>query len=199
MEKRELRKLFRKKRKELTSERTEALSQAIADRFLKFVDGLRTPIHYVHLFLPIEKNHEVNTWPILKALQDRNDIEVVVPRTDLSKERMEHFLMEKDTLLVKNEMGIPEPRDGTRIAEEKIDLVVMPLLAYDKSGDRVGYGGGFYDRFLEACRADVIKVGLSFFPPVEKIQDVDEHDVVLDHCVTPGSVHSFEGRSLGPA
>lgn len=191
MKKDELRKQFRQKRRELNEEQIKASSKAIAERFMDLLEQLQRPAHFIHLFLPIEENREVNTWSLVKALRGREDTHIVVSRTDFDEGRMDHFLLEEDTSLAKNELGIPEPQEGRAVPTEKIDLVVMPLLAYDKQGDRVGYGAGFYDRFLENCREDVIKVGLSFFEPVPKIQDVGEHDIVLDHCVTPERVYSF--------
>ncbi len=193
MKKSELRERFRQKRKELSEEEIEGWSQGIADHFIAFLNDLEEPIHTIHLFLPIEKNREVNTWPLIERLREREGIRVVVSRTHFEEGRMEHFLLETDTILVQNELGIPEPHEGTPVPEQEMDLVVLPLMAYDEKGDRVGYGAGFYDRFLEACRDDVIKVGLSFFDPIERIEDVDEHDMVLDHCVTPERVYSFKG------
>ena len=77
------------------------------------------------------------------------------------------------------------------IDEKEIDLVLVPLLCFDKKGFRVGYGKGFYDRFLSKCRSDVLKIGLSYFKPVEKIEDVRDFDVALDYCITPKGVWHF--------
>lgn len=73
----------------------------------------------------------------------------------------------------------------------KIDVVFVPLLAYDNKGNRVGYGKGFYDHFLSECREDVVKIGLSFFEPEEAIEDVSATDIRLDYCVTPMTVYNF--------
>lgn len=88
-------------------------------------------------------------------------------------------------------MGIPEPVGGTVTEPSEIDLILMPLLAFDKRGHRVGYGKGFYDRFLRSCRADCIKAGLSLFPPEEKIDDVAEFDQPMTMAITPESVFRF--------
>jgi len=69
-----------------------------------------------------------------------------------------------------------------------IDAVLIPLLAFDNQGFRVGYGGGFYDRFLPACRPEALKVGLSFFDPVDVIEDKDQYDIPMDYCVTPTEI-----------
>ena len=70
-------------------------------------------------------------------------------------------------------------------------MVFVPLLAYDKQGNRVGYGKGFYDNFLSKCKPETIKIGLSFFPPEDKIDDVFESDVKLNFCVTDSQIFEF--------
>ena len=74
----------------------------------------------------------------------------------------------------------------------EIDLVLVPLLAFDKNGYRVGYGKGYYDKFLSNCRPDVIKIGLSFFDAVDEIEDIDDYDLPLNFCVTPQRLYDFE-------
>jgi 5-formyltetrahydrofolate cyclo-ligase len=81
--------------------------------------------------------------------------------------------------------------DGLEVPVSKIDVVFVPLLAFDKNGNRVGYGKGFYDNFLAKCREDVIKIGLSFFEPEEIIDDVFKTDIRLDYCVTPFGINNF--------
>lgn len=97
------------------------------------------------------------------------------------------------TELVENRWGVPEAvsSDQSSMTTDQVDLVIVPLLAYDARGYRVGYGKGYYDRFLADCRPDVRKIGVSFFEPVPQIEDVDEFDVRLDACVTPEKVISF--------
>ena len=104
---------------------------------------------------------------------------------------MIHYLLTDNTRIAKNEYNIPEPVDGIEVPSKKIEVVFVPLLAYDKKGNRVGYGKGFYDKFLLDCKPDVIKIGLSFFEPEELITDIFEGDVQLDYCVTPNGIHSF--------
>lgn len=195
MKKSELRKRYRRKRGELEEEQVKVLSKRIAERFMNFLEPFKEQIRFIHLFLPIEKKREVNTWPLVNELRRQEDTSILVARSDFETGQMEHLLLEEDTPLTENELGIPEPQQGKTVSEDKIDLVVMPLLAYDLQGDRVGYGAGLYDRFLKACREDIIKTGLSFFDPVENIQDVGDHDVVLDYCITPERVYSFRSES----
>ena len=104
---------------------------------------------------------------------------------------MAHFLLTDNTKIKKNEYNIPEPVNGLEVPSNKIDVVFVPLLAFDKTGNRVGYGKGFYDKFLSECKPDAIKIGLSFFEAEELISDIFEGDIKLDYCVTPNDVYSF--------
>jgi 5-formyltetrahydrofolate cyclo-ligase len=70
-------------------------------------------------------------------------------------------------------------------------VVFVPLLAFDKKGHRVGYGKGFYDRFLSDCKPETIKIGLSFFEAEESISAILPSDIRLDFCVTPTEIIVF--------
>lgn len=103
---------------------------------------------------------------------------------------MENIYFENDNQLEKVRWDILEPIRGTRTPSEKIDLVVVPLLAFDLQGHRVGYGKGFYDRFLKECQPNCKKVGLSLFEPVEAIE-YSENDIQLSLCITPSEIYRF--------
>jgi 5-formyltetrahydrofolate cyclo-ligase len=90
-----------------------------------------------------------------------------------------------------NQWGITEPEYGKEVPPQLIDVVIVPLLAFDTRGNRLGYGKGFYDRFLAECKADVLKIGVSYFEPEQAFEEVDEYDIPLDICVTPERVWSF--------
>ncbi len=104
---------------------------------------------------------------------------------------MTHFLLTDNTKIKKNEYNIPEPIDGIEVPTSKIEVVFVPLLAFDKAGHRAGYGKGFYDKFLSECKPETIKIGLSFFEAEAVIDDVFENDVKLDYCVTPNGIYQF--------
>jgi 5-formyltetrahydrofolate cyclo-ligase len=187
MTKKELRIKYKALRSEMTIEEAEDKSLSIANRLLQ-VD-LWDSI-YFHLFLTIEEKKEINTEYILQILQGK-DKEVIVSRSDFETHTMTHYLLTDNTRLKKNDYGIPEPVDGIEVAANRIDVVFVPLLAFDITGHRTGYGKGFYDRFLAACKPNVIKVGLSFFEAEEAICDINPTDIVLDYCVTPNNVYKF--------
>jgi 5-formyltetrahydrofolate cyclo-ligase len=187
MNKKELRLKYKKLRQNLSENDIEIMSLEIANTILKLNIWDKT---YFHVFLPIEEQKEVNTEFILHLLQGK-DKEIVVSKADFQTREMTHFLLTDNTKIKKNEYNIPEPVDGIEVPTHKIDVVFVPLLAYDKVGNRVGYGKGFYDKFLSECNPETIKIGLSFFEPEEFISDVFEIDVRLDFCVTAESIYKF--------
>ena len=187
MTKAELRKQYKLKRHSLTSEVIEDLSLKIANQVLQL------PIWnhaYFHIFLTIEELKEVNTEYILNILLGK-DKHVVISKSDFNSLEMTHYLLTDNTVIKKNNFNIPEPTDGIEVSTEKIDIVFVPLLAFDKKGHRVGYGKGFYDVFLNKCNPKTLKIGLSFFEPEEVIQKVTENDVKLDYCITPSKIFKF--------
>lgn len=187
MLKKELRSKYKALRKELTEIEIEEKSLAIANALLPLSIWDKT---YFHLFLPIVENQEVDTEFILHLLSGK-DKEILISKSDFTTRNMAHFLLTDNTKIRKNEFNIPEPVDGIEVLSKKIDVVFVPLLAFDKKGNRVGYGKGFYDKFLSECKPDVIKIGLSFFESEELISDVFETDVLLDYCVTPDKIYRF--------
>lgn len=187
MLKKELRTKYKALRKELSEIDIEEKSLAIANEILKLPIWDKT---YYHVFLPIEEQNEVNTEFILHLLSGK-DKEIVISKSDFATRNMTHFLLTDNTKIKKNEYNIPEPVDGLEVPATKIDVVFVPLLAFDKKGNRVGYGKGFYDKFLTQCKPETLKIGLSFFEPEELILDVFESDVLLDYCVMPSGVCKF--------
>ena len=194
MDKKALRSKYKVLRQSLTQEEIEDKSLAIANQLLRMdaVPSLRLVWDklYYHLFLTIEEQKEINTEYILQILAGK-DKEIVISKCDFATLGMTHFLLTDNTKIKKNSYNVPEPVDGLEVPDAKIDVVFVPLLAYDKQGNRVGYGKGFYDNFLSKCKLETIKIGLSFFPPEEKIEDLSETDVKLDFCVTPEEIIKF--------
>ena len=187
MNKKELRAKYKTLRQELSPEAIEDKSLAIANRMLQLDIWEKT---YFHLFLTIAEKKEVETEFVLQILAGK-DKGILVSKCDFESCGMTNYLLTDNTKFQKNQYNIYEPVDGIEVPNSKIEVVFVPLLAYDKLGNRVGYGKGFYDNFLSKCPEDVIKVGLSFFEPEETIEDVSPTDIRLDYCVTPTTSYSF--------
>ena len=185
--KKELRLIYKSLRKQLSERDREQKSLEITNNLIQLPIWDKT---YFHVFLPITEQKEVDTELILHLLSGK-DKEILISKSNFETREMTHFLLTDNTRIAKNNYNIPEPVDGIEVPTKKIEVVFVPLLAYDKKGNRVGYGKGFYDTFLSECKPDVIKIGLSFFEPEELISDIFEGDVKLDYCVTPQINHRF--------
>jgi 5-formyltetrahydrofolate cyclo-ligase len=187
MTKAKLRKHYKSLRKALSEAQIEDLSLDIANQLLTL------PIwdyEFYHLFLSIIEHKEVNTDYILNILSGK-DKHIVISKSDFTTLEMFHFLLTDNTKIKNNEWNIPEPIDGIYISPEQIEVVFIPLLAFDKMGNRVGYGKGFYDKFLAKCKPETLKIGVSFFESVTQITEVSKTDIGLDYCVTPKDVYKF--------
>lgn len=185
MDKPALRKHYIELRAKLSEEKVEDKSLAIANQALKMPiwDKL-----YYHIFLSISEKKEINTEYLLHILQGK-DKNVCVPVMKENNE-LHHILLQDNTRIKIGNFGVPEPVDGVTIPTENIEVVFVPLLAYDKNGNRTGYGKGFYDKFLSQTNNDTLFVGLSFFEPEDNIP-TEAHDIPLDYCITPTKVYSF--------
>ena len=145
---------------------------------------------FYHIFLPIQRKKEIETMTILSVLHGK-DKNVLVPKVS-SDNKMNSYLLTDATRFKVSNLGVPEPINGIEVEPKQIDVVFLPLLAFDKNGNRVGYGKGYYDRFLMDCRADVLKIGLSLFEAEDLITDLNKDDIPMDYCVTPDKVYSFK-------
>lgn len=188
MNKSEIRKQETKKRKELSPEQAYELSEKLLEQFTTLdLSAVKT----LHIFLPIVEKNEPDTFLFIEWLKKHHpQLNIIVPRADFKTSLMTHHHYKGEQELLKSSFNILEPVVNEEEYTGDIDLVIVPLLAFDDRGYRVGYGKGFYDRFLEG--RDTLKVGLSFFKSVGIIDDTHENDIRLDLCITPDQVISFK-------
>ena len=187
MTKSELRKKYKALRKSLSIDQADDFSLAIANQLLQLDIWDKS---FYHIFLSIEEQKEINTEYILNILAGK-DKNIVISKSNFKNLSLTHYLLTDSTRIKKNHYNIPEPIDGIEINSSQVEVVFVPLLAFDKTGNRVGYGKGFYDRFLSECKPETIKIGLSFFEVEEEVFETDDNDVSLDYCVTPNRVYQF--------
>lgn len=189
MTKSALRKFYLEKRQALSPVEYEQLNELL----LKNVKGLQwEDVNYLHCFWPIKEKHEVDTIAIITWLKNMYpNIKIVLPQTDFVTGSLNHRLYDETLPLQKNQYGIMEPINGDLLPATLLSRVLVPLLAFDKQGQRVGYGKGFYDKFLSECTVDTEFIGLSLFQPEEKIEDTNAFDVKLDACITPYATYKF--------
>ncbi len=190
MTKQELRKLYLQKRQALSEAEYGQLTFQLYQNFFSNVD--LSFVKVLHTFLPIISKKEVDTWLIIDRIKrEFPHIRISIPKVNSQTGVFDSFYFEGLHQLVTNVWGIQEPMQGIPTEPEKVDLVLIPLLAYDKKGHRVGYGKGFYDKFLATCRRDCQKIGLSLFEAEERIKDVNDFDIRMDQCITPQAVIDF--------
>ena len=151
---------------------------------------------WLHVFLPLLAKHEPDTWVIIRQLwADVPTVRLAAPVVQPDGVSLKHYELTPTTALIRSRWDIPEPTPdpATEVLPPQLDAVLVPLLACDQHGYRVGYGGGFYDRFLARCRPDTRFIGLSILDeaPVAAIFDVLPTDVPLHACITPGGVWNF--------
>jgi 5-formyltetrahydrofolate cyclo-ligase len=192
MDKASLRKDFLRKRTDLTQDEVSTKTDLIVKNLLESLSILT--FETVHIFLPQLGKNEIDTWKIVPQLRiSFPEISIAIPYVIPGSREMAHYLLDSETILIHNQWKIPEPDPltSTKVSSDKIDVILVPLLAFDLKGFRVGYGGGYYDRFLVQCRPDAVMIGLSYFDPVEKIVDIDPYDVPLHCCITPDQTYQF--------
>ncbi|WEK19305.1 MAG: 5-formyltetrahydrofolate cyclo-ligase [Candidatus Pedobacter colombiensis] len=186
MTKAEIRKVAAVQRKWLSEAQIEDYSERL---LVQFSSLDLSAVSTIHLFLPITEKKEPDTFLFIDWLSLHHPaIKIIVPKADFDTALMVNYVYKGKEGLIKNLYNILEPAQG-ELHTGVVDMVLIPMLAFDLRGYRVGYGKGFYDRFLQNIVTK--KVGLCFFDPVEQISDVNEHDICLDFCITPTKVYSF--------
>ena len=190
MNKSQLRVIERKLRVERDSKTRRMLSSRIQEGVLTYLRVLpRRKV--IHLFLSVPELGEVETAPILTELQmEFPSSTFVVPRCTARRGVFESVVISSGTVFTKNKFGVPEPTEGEILPPSAVEVALVPLLCADKRGHRIGFGEGYYDRFLEAAK-NAHAIGLSFEEPVEVIDDVGAHDQRLAALVTPWRVYAF--------
>lgn len=192
MNKSVLRKLLSFRRASLSSTEFAERNSVMIDKLIELLQ--QKTFKYIHVFLSIPHKNEPHTQPLIDWLvEHRPESKIVVSKSDFRHKRMLSYQYIGQDQLQPNKLGIPEPIDGEVVDSKLLDIVLVPMLGFDTSGHRLGYGQGFYDRFLaNDCKADVLKIGLSILPPIANLQLAEVHDVPLDMCITPFGVFDFQ-------
>ena len=187
MDKVHLRKLVKKQRAQLSPKELQLISDKIMAKLEQFFD-FRGKI--TNLFLPIEKFHEINLSPLIDKIIEI-DGTVCINKANFKSNTITPYLYSKQSRLEINSFGIPEPSQGEIVQQKEIDYIIVPLLAFNDKGYRVGYGKGFYDAFLSLCNETSIFIGVNHFNELNQIDDIGNHDIPLDFIVTPEKIYAF--------
>ena len=180
-----LRKSFKKQRSLLDINQVKELNKRIFKNLLELNIWEKS---CYHLYLSNEINNEAETGEIINLLFKKHK-RVFVPKIQGSN--LMNIEIDNNTNYSLNYLGIKEPISSNQKDTNLLEVIFVPLLVFDKLGHRVGYGGGYYDKFLGNIKDDILKIGLSLFEPIDKIQDIEKHDISLDYTITPKQVYDF--------
>jgi 5-formyltetrahydrofolate cyclo-ligase len=184
-----VRKEFLQRRMNILEEELQQQTQLIASNFRKLI---LPPVNYLLSYNALASRHEFEVSVCEQIVKEQNPlVRIAWPKIHVDMLDMEAGLVESDGLFIKNRFNILEPIGGTIVPPHQLELIFVPLVAFDERGYRVGYGKGYYDRYLAQCRTDAVKIGFSFFEAVEYIEDIDEFDVPLNFCITPHRIYEF--------
>jgi 5-formyltetrahydrofolate cyclo-ligase len=184
MDKNTLRKVYLEKRKFLSQAEYERRNQLLTDLLINYFEARQ--FHSIHTFIPIKRNKEPDTFPFLQYLwSKRPEIDVITGVSDLDSPSMHHVKIAQSTTFLENKWGIPEPKGGETYPIEKIGCVLVPMIVGSKSGHRIGYGKGYYDRFLQKCSENTHFVGINLAPLLDGSLFIDRYDIAMHRMITP--------------
>lgn len=185
MNKNELRQIYKKKRTSLSSVEKYCLDVQLTDHIINYI--LESKVRGLHCFLPIEKQKEYDSFMLISDVSVK-DLNVFVPV--VKEEEMIMVKYDPNNLSISS-LGIPEPKGEQILSYSNVDLILVPLLVSDNKGNRVGYGKGFYDRFLSSVPTGIMKIGVSYFDSLKGDIPIDEWDKPLDGLFTPKGLVKF--------
>lgn len=187
MTKSELRKIYKARRQALSDSDIKKMSESI---FSTFKSNFNFEGKEISIFLPIERLNEINTWLFLNEYPAQYYLPVI------EEAGLVHVKFESLSQLKRTDWGILEPKSGVEVEPSLFDVVIVPLLAYDTEGNRVGYGKGYYDSFLKDCKDDCQFIGISFFEAEQDQIDTIPSDIRLHYCITPNEIHNFKNTDI---
>ena len=193
MKKSEIREKALAERKSWSQEKFELKNSELLNQIQAFIQPLPRNLMLMS-FQSMEQHREIMTAKLHELLINEPFYhQLIFPKVEKKTSQLIPYLTDKKSIFLLSDWGILEPTNDTSVQlnPKDIDLIFIPLLAVDTQGHRVGYGKGFYDRFLAQAKPDVIKIGLSLNEPIEPIEDLNPFDVALDFAITPKSVYRF--------
>jgi 5-formyltetrahydrofolate cyclo-ligase len=180
-EKNRLRDIMREKREKLTQKERLSKSETICQNALSIIKPGETVMGFA------SKELEVNTEPLLKMLL-KNKNPLVMPIIVKEDKSLRLSYLKDLSHLVPSTFGVPEPiGNEIPVPEGAVDVVILPMLAFDKRGGRLGYGSGYYDRFLEK-NTDVKKIAVAFACQETEEVPLEDNDVLMDYVITENGV-----------
>lgn len=178
--KKDLRNIILNKRNSIDNNTKEEMNREIFNRLI----NLDLYKEAKNIFIYLSFGSEIDTNPIIdRALEDGK--EAYIPKIYKSNKEMKAIRLNSFKDLEKNSMGILEPKDDSNfIDKENIDLIIVPGAVFDLKGNRIGYGGGYYDRFLSNIKDKRNKVVLAYDLQIVENIEAEEHDIKVDYIIT---------------
>ena len=173
----------------IASNLRDAYSHLIRKKVLEYLDSISAK--FVHTYIGFHS--EVSTTDLLSDLLERK-IKIAVPviQGESSTQFLTHSLLQANEKLLPGKFGVLEPADVREIPLEGLDAVIIPIVAFDGFGMRLGYGKGYYDRFLATLPKQIPRIGLAFsIQEVEKIP-ILPHDELINFVITEQSIFFFK-------
>ena len=177
--KQEIRSQYLSRRNRISSEQKKRWDILISDQLYRLSSYINA--NTVHMYVSIREQNEVDTREIIQHSL-KNGKRVVVPRMSVNN-TLEHFEIQSTAELKPNSLGIDEPVTRKAVKIHDIDLIIIPMVAGDMNRNRLGYGKGYYDRFLK--NTDAIKIGLLYNLQIyPECLPVESFDIPLDLLLT---------------
>jgi 5-formyltetrahydrofolate cyclo-ligase len=178
----EIRQEMRAKRKEIAHEKRLEAGQEIARKLVESEIRLLLQAWKVALYLSM--THEIPTRYIVRSIWDAGR-EIVVPYWSTTQEIYQLTLMRPSTTLITGKMGIREPQERIPVSPVEVDTFILPGLAFDLQGGRLGYGAGIYDTILTQARKSAPKIAICYdWQVLDEPLPLEPHDVRMDWLVT---------------
>lgn len=170
------------KRKSLAKKEIEKKSSKIKQKLYSLPEFKKAK----NIMFYVSFNNEVDTIGIIKELLGNKEKNIIVPFVAKNNPILQLSELKSLDELEPRSLGILEPKEKCikKFDIKNLDLVIVPGIVFDKNGHRIGYGYGYYDRFLKMLKEDVKKIGLAFeFQLVDKIPK-EKHDIPVGIVIT---------------
>ncbi|SIO03622.1 5-formyltetrahydrofolate cyclo-ligase [Salinivibrio sp. ES.052] len=195
MQPRQIRQQVRQARRQLSGEQQHQAAQAVMAKFMMLPDVINAE----HIALYLSFDGELDTRPVIAACWQAEKSVYLPVIHPFSRGHLLFLHYSPSTAMCINRYGIAEPVLDIRtlIPSSKLDVITTPLVAFDSSGQRLGMGGGYYDRTLGLCAPDAVAVGLAHDCQHWSELPTEQWDIPLPHILTP-SQHWHCSASLPP-
>lgn len=189
MNKQELRKKYLQQRTEISSKQKLLFDDML---LLQFQQLNFSGINSLLTYWPIAQYNEPNTHLFSSYLRHHiPQLQIAYPVCNFENDTMQAVEINEETVYITNKYGIAEPKFGSAINPQQFDLIFVPLLTCDVNGNRVGFGKGFYDKYIAQCNSNVVTMAFNYFEPVAQIDDINDNDIPLCYCITPYKIYEF--------